>query len=184
MSHGDLSGPGSGEMRKALTQIQVIAGALTFTVPLYAGMLWALTSGALGDPVHLDLPLWVGLALLLLGVLVLVLAPGLERRLMAAPAAPPSPEESGAPGRLEAEGRRAVPPPLERYRSAKIVGFAVREAAAALALVAGLLVNRPLWGYALMAAVLLAMLAAWPRAAELGSRPGDLPPGSGSVEPR
>jgi type IV secretory pathway TrbD component len=142
----------------ALGQLQLLTGALAAAVAMYALLAWLLTSGSVIEPVRVaELPPpWPGV-LVSLGALLLVAAPLLERRL-ARPAAAPA----DAP-------RDAV---LARYRSAKVVGFGLREAAAALGLVLAVVTGQARWAYALCAAALVLMALAWPRAADLAADSG------------
>jgi hypothetical protein len=106
--------------------------------------------------------------LVVVAAAVLMVAPMVERRVMA----PPRAVEDG-------DGAASV---VERYRLAKLVGFALRESAAVIGLVVGLTTGEPRWTWGIAAGTLLLMALAWPRAA-------DLPPASGggrdaAVEPR
>lgn len=162
--------PSASQPAETLAQAQVIAGALAAAVVVYAVVAWLLTGLFGGEG------LAGGLAAPLPGVLVaaaaavLLAAPVVERRIMAPPRA----------GSAEAAGAAASV--VERYRLAKLVGFALREAAAVIGLVVGLTTGEPRWTWGIAAGTLLLMALAWPRAA-------DLPPASGggrdaTVEPR
>jgi hypothetical protein len=78
---------------------------------------------------------------------------------------------------------------VERYRLAKLVGFALREAAAVVGLVVGLTTGEPRWTWGISAGTLLLMALAWPRAADLppasgGGASGGAASGDAAVEPR
>lgn len=65
---------------------------------------------------------------------------------------------------------------LDAYQQATIVGFAVREWAGILGLVATLLTGNLAWCVGLCAAAAIAMLAAWPRRERLAAIASDAPP--------
>lgn len=167
---------------ETLAQAQVIAGALAAAVVVYAVVAWVVVE-VLGGEV-----LAGGLAAPLPGVLVaaaaavLLAAPVVERRIMAQPR-PGTAEEADAASTSRTAGAAGTRVSfVERYRLAKLVGFALRETAAVIGLVVGLTTGEPRWTWGISAGTLLLMALAWPRAA-------DLPPASGSgraaaVEPQ
>lgn len=164
---------------ETLAQAQVIAGALAAAVVVYAVVAWVIVE-VLGREI-----LAGGLAAPLPGVLVvlaaamLLAAPVVERRIMAAP----QPGTAAAADAASTTGTVGAAASLvERYRLAKLVGFALRELAAVIGLVVGLTTGEPRWTWGISAGTLLLMALAWPRAA-------DLPPASGggraaAVEPQ
>jgi hypothetical protein len=130
-----------------LTQVRLIAGALAVSVLVYALLAGLVTGRAGGEPI--GLPTMAVLVLAALGVLDLLLAPFIERALLA---------NAGGQGADRALGE---------YRKAKLVGFAFREAAAIFGLLIALFTRQPAWCYALAAATLVAMALAWPSRGEL-----------------
>lgn len=135
--------------REALT-LKVLAGALAASVLVYAGVAWFLTSEAAAvglEPTGLPDPLpWVFLGL---GIVMLLAAPLVEARIRAAGA-----------GRKPAQAVAA-------FRTATIVGFALREAAAVFGLVIAITTGEAVWCYALSLAAILAMVGAWPSQSRL-----------------
>jgi hypothetical protein len=148
----------------------VIAGALAAAVVVYAVVAWVVVDFFGGEALAGGLAAPVPGVLVAVAAGVLLIAPAVERRIMAPPRA----------GTDEAAGAAASV--AERYRLAKLVGFALREAAAVIGLVVGLTTGEPWWTWGIAAGTLLLMALAWPRAA-------DLPPASGggrnaAVEPQ
>lgn len=131
-------------LREAMT-LKILAGALAASVVIYAGIAWFLTSEAAAvgfEPVGLPAPFpWV---LAGLGVALLLAAPLVESRIRAA-------GSGKAPDRA-----------IAAFRTATLVGFALREAAAVSGLVIAVTTGEPLWCYALSAAAIVAMASAWP----------------------
>ena len=133
-----------GLARDAAT-LPILAGAFAASVVVYPGIAWFLTSEAMDagfQPPGLPAPLPAVLAGV--GVVLLLVAPWIEGRLRA--------------GTAGVGGDRAV----QAYRTAILVGFALREAAAVLGLVVAVTTGRPLWCYLLSLAALVAMASAWP----------------------
>lgn len=153
---------------ETVAQAQVIAGALAAAVVVYAVVASLVVRFLGGEVLAGGLPApWPGV-LVAVAAAVLLLAPVAERRIF-------------APARA-AVGEAGGGDAAERYRLAKLVGFALREAAAVIGLVVGLTTGEPRWTWAISAGTLLLMALAWPRAA-------DLPPATGGgagavVEPR
>lgn len=131
-------------------KLKVLAGALAASVLIYSGIAWFLTgeAAAVGfEPPGLPHPWpWV---LAGIGVALLLVAPLLEARIKAAGA-------GKAPDRS-----------LAAFRTATVVGFALREAAAVFGLVIAVTTGDPLWCYVLSAAALVAMAGAWPSQSRL-----------------
>lgn len=153
----------------AMLKLRLIAGAVLLGLVVFAVMAWVaaptLSGGAGGDGV-LQPP--IPGVLVLVAALFLVAAPLLEAKLRAASPAPSV--DDGSAG--------------ERYVTAKVVGYGLREAAG---LSGGILVlfGETTYGLAVVAAALVTMLIAWPRAGDLTSRPADLDrPPDQPVEPR
>lgn len=135
--------------REAMT-LKILAGALAASVLVYAGVAWFLTSEAAAaglEPTGLPEPLpWVFLGL---GVVLLLAAPLVE-------------------GRIRAAGAGREPDQtVAAFRTATIVGFALREAAAVFGLVIAITTGEAVWCYALSAAAILAMAGAWPSQSRL-----------------
>jgi hypothetical protein len=152
-------------------QAQVAAAALASAVAVYAVVAWVVVGFLGGGALAGGLPAPLPGVLVAAAAVMLLAAPVVERRIFAAAA--------GRPGLGEAE---VGGDPAERYRLAKLIGFALREAAAVVGLVVGLTTGEPRWTWAISGGTLLLMALAWPRAS-------DLPPSTGGgaggvVEPR
>lgn len=160
---------------ESLAQAQMIAGALAAAVVVYAVVAWLVVDFFGGEALAGGLAAPLPGVLVVLAAAVLLAAPVVERRIMA----PPRPGTAEAADAAAAGAAASV---VERYRLAKLVGFALREAAAVIGLVVGLTTGEPRWTWGIAAGTLLLMALAWPRAA-------DLPAASGggraaAVEPR
>jgi F0F1-type ATP synthase membrane subunit c/vacuolar-type H+-ATPase subunit K len=167
----DAERPGDpkGAPDTALAQLQVIAAALASAVAIYAFVAWLILDLLGREALAGGLPAPLPGVLVAVAAVLLLLAPVVERRL----AAPARPAADAAP--------RAVDDPVERYRLAKVVGFALREAAAVVGLVVGLTTGDVRWTWGICLGTLVLMGLAWPRAADLPtSRRGAAP----AVEPR
>lgn len=141
---------GGPEITRAVAVLQVVAGALAASVVIYAGVAWFLTTEAFGaDLGPQGLPAFWPRFLAVCGIGLILVAPLVERRIRAA-------------GRGEEMGEG-----LSEYRTAVLVGFALREAASVLGLVIAVLTGDALWCYGLSAAALVAMAAGWPSRARL-----------------
>lgn len=137
-----------------LAQAQVLAAALAAAVVIYAVVAWLVVDFLGGGALAGGLPAPLPGVLVAVAAGVLLVAPVVERRIFA----------PARPGVAEAEG---AADPAERYRLAKLVGFALREAAAVIGLVVGLTTGEPRWTWAIAGGTLLLMALAWPRAADL-----------------
>jgi F0F1-type ATP synthase membrane subunit c/vacuolar-type H+-ATPase subunit K len=156
----------------ALAQLQVIAAALASAVGIYAFVAWLVVDLLGREALAGGLPAPLPGVLVAVAAVLLLAAPVVERRLAA-------PVRRGAAARAAAE--RPAADPVERYRLAKVVGFALREAAAVVGLVVGLTTGDARWTWGISAGTLVLMGLAWPRAADLpASRQGAAP----AVEPR
>lgn len=140
---------------ESLAQAQVIAGAMAAAVVVYAVVAWVVVDFLGGEALAGGLAAPVPGVLVVVAAAVLLTAPVVERRIMA----PPRPGTGVAVG--------AAASVVERYRLAKLVGFALREAAAVIGLVVGLTTGEPRWTWGICAGTLLVMALAWPRAADL-----------------
>ena len=160
----------------ALGQLQVVAAALASAVVIYAFVAWLVVELLGREILAGGLPAPLPGVLVAVAAVLLVAAPAVERRLAA-------PARRGAPARRATDGvARAAADPFARYRLAKVVGFALREAAAVVGLVVGLTTGDPRWTWGICLGTLLLMALAWPRASDLPAAPraGTAPP----VEPR
>lgn len=173
----DSERPGSptGAPDSALAQLQVIAAALASAVLIYAFVAWLVVDLLGREALAGGLPAPLPGVLVAVAAVLLLAAPVVERRLAA-------PSRRGAPERPAADAAaRADADPVERYRLAKIVGFALREAAAVVGLAVGLTTGDVRWTWGICLGTLVLMGLAWPRAADLpASRQGIAP----AVEPR
>ncbi len=151
--------PGDPRLENALTQVRIVAGALVASVLAYAVFVWLLVGRPGYEP--MGLPGVMVAVLAALGVFDLLLAPVIERSILANAAARPEVEQAVA-----------------EYRKAKLAGFAFREAAAVFGLLIALFTGQAAWCYALAAATLVAMALAWP------SRQGLARVARGAVQPR
>ncbi len=153
MTTGNPQTPAVGPGAPRLLAVQVVAGALAAAVAAYVAVAWALTSGRFGGFPRAVLPSPLPGMLAATGALLLVAAPLVERRLLA--------RQRQTPGGATAADR------LDRYRTAKLVGFALREAAAVVGLVLALASGSPRWAVLFGAAAWVGMALGWPRAREL-----------------
>lgn len=162
--HPGQPGTSPPPVAEAVAQAQVIAGALAAAVVVYAVVAWLVVEFFGHEVLAGGLPAPLPGVLVTVAAALLLLAPAVERRMLARSRRPAS----------------AAPPDdlAERYRTAKVAGFALRELAAVVGLVVGLTTGEPRWTWGISAGTLLLMGLAWPRAS-------DLPPGTGTaVAPR
>jgi len=146
-----------------LVQLQVVCAALAGAVLVYAILAWLLL-GVVLEPAGVGgLPAPVPGVLAVLAAATLIAAPVVERGLL----------QRGWAGAASPEDRAAT------YRTAKVVGFALRETVAVVGLVLALVTGRAGWSGLLSLAALLAMALAWPRAADLAEGTGGGPGGPG-----
>lgn len=155
MPHGgDPRDPDLGRQATPLALVAgalaLVAGALAASVVVYAGIAWFLTSEAVAagfEPAGLAGS--ARAALIVGGLVMLLVAPLVEKR-------------------IRESGRGAAPAQaLSVFRTATVVGFALREAAALFGLLIAVLTGEPFWCFALSAAALVAMIAAWPTRGKL-----------------
>lgn len=139
---------------ETLAQVQVIAGALAAAVVVYAVVAWLVVETFGGETLAGGLPAPLPGVLVAVAAGLLLLAPVVERRIF-------------APARPGVGAAARAADPAERYRLAKLVGFALREAAAVIGLVVGLTTGEPLWTWAIAGGTLLLMALAWPRVTDL-----------------
>lgn len=146
----DTPEPGDPRMAREAATLTILAGAFAASVLIYPGVAWFLTSEAMGvgfEPPGLPAP---GPALLAgVGIVLLLVAPLIESRL-----------RTGTAG----EGWEGS---AQGFRTATLVGFALRETTAVLGLVIAVTTGGPLWCYVLSLAALVAMASAWPSRARL-----------------
>jgi len=149
-----------------ILRLQVICGALMWSVLIYVGLAWFLgRQGAAGNMTK-ALPAALPGALLVAAAL-LLLASNRVPRMMLARAA--EPDEAGG----------AIVP-IQAVQSAYVVGFALRETVAIFGLVLTLTSGDMIWVLALSAVAILAMVAGWPTRSRVEAH---LDVGSGPLEP-
>lgn len=151
--------PGDPRLESALTQVRIVAGALAASVPVYAVVVWLVVGRPGYEP--MGLPGVMVAVLAALGVFDLLLAPVIERSILA-----------------NAAGRPDVEQAVAEYRKAKLAGFAFREAAAVFGLLIALFTGQAAWCYAFAVAALVAMALGWP------SRQDLVRVARGAVQPR
>jgi hypothetical protein len=151
--------PDAAAAAQAVRRLRVIAGAMALGIMMAVGVLGLMhAAGSAGDVAVGEAMEPVLGVIILLAAVLLVAAPFVERALLS----------RGGGGAIQ------------RYRTAKVVSLALRETVGLLGFVVGLLSGSLLWAVALAGASLLAIAIAWPREADLASRPADLPPPPGS----
>lgn len=132
-------------------QLQLLGISMIFGVLGAVGVVYFLRRGSpAGQPLAMDLTLpWL---LVTVGFAFLIVAPFAARRLFRR-------------GDEEELGGTQQPPErlLERYRTANLVGFALREAGGMLGVLTAFIAADPIPGYALAGASILMMARAWPR---------------------
>jgi F0F1-type ATP synthase membrane subunit c/vacuolar-type H+-ATPase subunit K len=132
-----------------------ICFAILASIPLYVAIAWIVVGQGAGVS-GAALPPVLKWALGAVGLVMLVVAQAVWVAMKRSAAAQPT-----AAGRLAA------------YRTAAIVSFALREAAAIVGLVIAMLTGDLRWCLALAAAALLAMLLGWPRRTDMQRLAGD-----------
>jgi len=135
-----------------LRQLSIVCVAILVGVLVFTGVVWYLLGSGDLPPQDRGLPSWLGPLLNLVGLVALVKAYFLPR-LLAAP-------EPGAPEKTV----------LAWHKKTTIVGFALREAAAFIALVGALLTGRLTGAVTVVGLALFTMILAWPRAAQIENR--------------
>lgn len=161
MKRRDQRSRHSGASVDPLAQTQVLASALASAVVIYAVVAWLIVELLGGGALAGGLPAPLPGVLVALAAVMLLAAPVVERRVVRSARPGVGEEAAGAAGLAE------------RYRLAKLVGFAMREAAAVVGLVVGLTTGEPRWTWGISAGTLLLMALAWPRAADLAAVGGD-----------
>jgi hypothetical protein len=136
-------------VKRHLMQLSTICAAIVGGVAIFAGVVWYLLSTSTMPPQDLDFPSWMG-TLLNVAALVALLKAQFLPRLFGTPG-------SGAP-----EGAW-----LAWHKKTTIVGFALREAAAFIALVGAMLTGQLVGAVFMVGLAFLAMVLAWPREAQL-----------------
>jgi hypothetical protein len=160
---GAVGLPDAAAAAGAVRRLRVIAGGVALGIVMAVGVLGLMHAAGSAEDVAVGEAMEPVLGvIILLAAVLLVAAPFVERALLS----------------------RGTADPVQRYQTAKIVSLALRETVGLLGFVVGLLSGSLLWAAALAGASLLAIAIAWPRPADLASRPADLPPPSGSyIEP-
>ena len=132
-----------------LRQLRVICLAIPSGVVIFAGVVWYLLSSGSFEPPMAGEDTYLGNLLNLIGLSTLVIA-------------------HFVPVLMKAPGRGAsYDDVMNWHRISTIVSFAVREAAAFMALVGGLLTGRLGWAFAVAGLAIVTMVLAWPRAGQL-----------------
>jgi hypothetical protein len=139
----------SDEVQAQLQQLTIICLAILSGVLIFAGVVWYLLSSGRFPPEELDLPPWIGTLFNVVALVALVKA-HLLPRLFTAPGAE-APE-------------RAI---LAWHKRTTIVGFALREAAAVVALVGAMLTGQLTGAFALVGLAIVTMFLGWPRGEQL-----------------
>ena len=132
-----------------LRQLSLICLAIPSGVVIFAGVVWYLLSSGSFEPPMAQDGASIGNLLNLIALSTLIVAHFLPV-LMKAP----------GPGASRGDV-------LAWHRTATIVAFAVREAAAFMALVGGMLTGELGWAFAVAGLAIVAMIGAWPRASQL-----------------
>ena len=140
----------SEEVRGHLRQLTIIGLAILSGVILFSGVVWYLLKTGDLPPGDLDLPSWMGTLFNGVALVALVKAYFLPS-LFRAPG-PDAPED-------------AV---LAWHKRTTILGFALREGAAFIALVGALLTGRLTGASAMVGLAIVTMILAWPREEHLG----------------
>ena len=133
----------------------VICFAILASLPIYVAVAWMVVGQRAGAAGAGLTPVLVW-ALAAAGIALLAAAQGAWAAMKRAAVARPTPSER-----------------LAAYRTATIVSFALREAAAIVGLVITMLTGDLRWCLALAAAAVLAMLLGWPRRADMVRLAGD-----------
>jgi hypothetical protein len=137
-------------MKKHLNQLSIICSAILGEVAIFAGVVWYLLNSGSMPPQDLDLPSWMS-TLINVAALIALLKAQFLPRLFGSPG-PNDPEEAW----------------LAWHKRTTIVGFALREAAAFMALVGAMLTGQLVGAILMVGLAFLTMILAWPRADQLG----------------
>jgi hypothetical protein len=132
-----------------LRQLGIICFAIVVGVVIFGGVVWYLLGAGLFTPLE-GLPSYLGTVFNLTALVILGKA-HLLPRLSPPPSSPEAPEEAW----------------LSWHKRNTIIGFALREGAAFLALVGVLLTGQQAAGFAVAGLAIVAMVFAWPRADQL-----------------
>jgi hypothetical protein len=143
--------PPSEATKGHLTQLSIICFAILTGVVIFAGVVWYLLKTGSMPPQDMELPSWTG-TLLNVAALVALIKAQLLPRLLGRPTRD-APEEAH----------------LAWHKRTVIVGFALREAAALLALVGVMLSGQMVGASVMVGLAVLSMVLAWPREAQLSS---------------
>jgi len=131
-----------------LRQLSIICFAILSGVALFAGVVWYLVNVAGFSP-STNLPAMLPLLANILALVIILKALFLPR--FRPPPGPGAPEEAM----------------LGWHKTNTIIGFALREAAAFIALMAVLLTGEQTGGFAMAALAVVSMVLAWPKAEQL-----------------
>lgn len=135
-----------------LRQLGIVCVAILAGVLIFSGVVWYLLNSGDLPPQNGGLPSWLGTLFNVVGLVALLKAYFLPR-LLASP-------EAGAPEETV----------LAWHKRTTIVGFALREAAAFIALVGALLTGRLTGAIGVAGLAVFAMVLAWPRASQIENR--------------
>ncbi len=132
-------------------QLSFFCGAIFAGVGIFAAVVWYLLSSGVMPPQDLDLPPWLGTLLNATALVALVKAQFLPRIL--------SKPGAGA-------GEEML---LAWHKRTTLVGFALREAAAFIALVGAMLTGQMAGAAMVVGLALFAMILAWPTSDRMGA---------------
>lgn len=138
----------SEDVQQHLNQLTIICFAILSGVVIFGGVVWYLINGGVFTPPE-GLPSYLAILFNLVALVALVKAHFLPR-LFPHPGVGASEEER-----------------LAWHKRNTIVGFALREGAALIALVGVLLTGQQAGGFAMVGLVLVAMVFAWPKADQI-----------------
>jgi hypothetical protein len=137
-------------VREHLRKLGMICFAILTGVVIFGGVVWYLLDSGAFSPLE-GLPPYFATLFNLVAMVAILKAHFLPRFFQRPPLAPEAPEEAW----------------LAWHNKTTIVGFALREGAAFIALVGVLLTGRQTGGFAMAGLAVLSMIMAWPRADQL-----------------
>ena len=138
------------EVQDHLRKLSIICFAILMGVLIFGGVVWYLLKSGTFSPLE-DLPPYFATLFNLVALVAILKAHFLPRFFQRPPQAAEAPKEAW----------------LAWHHKTTIVGFALREGAAFVALVGVLLTGQQTAGFALAALAGLSMIMAWPRAEQL-----------------
>lgn len=133
-----------------LSQLNIICSAIFAGVVIFAAVVWYLLRSGAMPPHDMDLPAWTSTLANVLALVVLLKAQFLPRLF-------------GIPGSGASEEDW-----IAWHKRTVVVGFALREGAAFIALVGAMLTGRLVGATYMVGLAFLAMVLAWPRMGQLG----------------